>query len=159
MMKKQITLLLFLLIVPFLHAQTISRIEPPNWWTGMKWNKVQVMVHGEKIAADFPMIKMGPKGLNLAKGVNLVKINRVENPNYIFLDLVIDATAKPGIIQFPFLKNINFIKFEIEEDITTINIERLDNELILKKNDNYPTKILIFINDNCDTINYQRIED
>ena len=61
----------------------------------MKWNKVQVMVHGENIADNFPKIKMGPTGANLATGVTLVKINRVENPNYIFLDLVIAPTAKP----------------------------------------------------------------
>ena len=81
---------------------------PTHWFTGMKWNKVQVMVQGEKIADNFPMVKMGPKGMSLAKGVNLIKINRVENPNYIFLDLVIDATAKPGRIEFPFVKGINF---------------------------------------------------
>lgn len=48
-----------------------------------------------------------------------------------------------NVNMFLFLKNINFIKFEIEEDITTINIERLDNELILKKNNNIEAKWLI----------------
>ena len=81
---------------------------PTHWFTGMKWNKVQMMVHGDKIAAHFPMVKMGPKGMILAKGVNLVKINLVENPNYVFLDLVIDATAKPGKIDFPFIKDLAF---------------------------------------------------
>ena len=50
----------------------------------MKWNKVQIMLHGDRIAEKFPMIKMGPNGIKLATGVNLTKINRVENPNYIF---------------------------------------------------------------------------
>ena len=86
---------------------------PGNWWAGMKWNKVQVMVHGEKIAGQFPMIKMGAAGVKLAMGVKLVKINRVENPNYIFLDLVIEPSAKPGKISFPFLKNAN-IAFELK---------------------------------------------
>lgn len=86
---------------------------PTNWWTGMKWNKVQVMVHGTKIADDFPMIKMGPKGMKLVQGVNLLAINRVENPNYIFLDLSIDATAKPGKINFPFVKNIR-LEYELK---------------------------------------------
>src|SRR6186997_2472745 len=86
-----------------LHSQTENiKCYPTNWWTGMKWNKLQVMVHGDKIANNFPMIKMGPSGVKLATGVNLTKINRVENPNYIFLDLVIDATAKPGKFTFPF---------------------------------------------------------
>jgi hypothetical protein len=34
---------------------------PTHWFTGMKWNKVQVMVHGEKVAENFPIVKMGPK--------------------------------------------------------------------------------------------------
>ncbi|MEO6490515.1 MAG: alpha-amylase family glycosyl hydrolase [Ferruginibacter sp.] len=98
---------IFTSIVGFSQA-TNYKCYPTHWWTGMKWKKVQVMVHGEKIADNFPMIKMGPKGVSLAKGVNLVMINRVENPNYIFLDLVIDATARPGKISFPFVKNMNF---------------------------------------------------
>jgi glycosidase len=86
---------------------------PTHWWAGMKWNKLQIMVHGEKIAENFPMIKIGPKGLVLAKGVNLVKINRVENPNYVFLDLVIDASARPGKFSFPFVKNMN-LEYELK---------------------------------------------
>ncbi len=80
----------------------------------MKWNKLQVMVHGEKVADKFPMIKMGPGGVKLATGVHLMKINRVENPDYIFLDLVIDEAAKPGKFSFPFLKDIS-IEYELKE--------------------------------------------
>jgi len=79
----------------------------------MKWNKVQIMVHGDKVADHFPMIKMGPKGMKLATGVNLMMINRVENSNYIFLDLQIDATAKPGKITFPFLKDMT-LEYELK---------------------------------------------
>jgi glycosidase len=86
---------------------------PTNWWAGMKWNKLQIMVHGDKIADDFPMIKMGPKGVKLGTGIYLTAINRVENPNYVFLDLAIDATAKPGKFNFPFLKNIN-LEYELK---------------------------------------------
>lgn len=89
-------------------AQEAYKCYPTNWWVGMKWNKLQVMVHGDKISDHFPMIKMGPQGIKLAQGVSLLKVNRAENPNYIFLDLVIDATAKPGRISFPFVKDINF---------------------------------------------------
>jgi len=71
------------------------------------------MIHGDKIADSFPMIKMGPGGLKLAAGVSLTKITRVENPNYIFLDLVIGTNAKPGKFTFPFLKNIN-LQYELK---------------------------------------------
>ncbi len=98
-------LLLFLNLV---HAQAGYTCYPTHWWAGMKWNKLQVMVHGDKIADHFPMIKMGPAGVKLATGVTLVKINRVENPNYIFLDLVISAGAKPGKIKLSFVKDLDF---------------------------------------------------
>ncbi len=91
------------------HAQSPAySCYPTNWWVGMKWNKVQVMVHGKNVADNFPMIKMGQQGVKLSTGVRLTKINRVENPNYIFLDLTIDATAKAGKISFPFVKNMEF---------------------------------------------------
>ncbi|MEP6594939.1 MAG: glycoside hydrolase family 13 protein [Ginsengibacter sp.] len=114
-MKKFFLISCFLFLISyFVIAQADEyKCYPTNWWVGMKWNKVQVMVHGDKIAEQFPMIKMGPGGVKLATGVNLIKIDRVENPNYIFLDLIIDATAKPGRFTFPFLKDIN-LQYELK---------------------------------------------
>jgi glycosidase len=113
-MKRLLILSYSLFLIPyFTFPQDNVKIYPSNWWAGMKWNKVQVMVHGDKIADNFPMIKMGPKGVKLTTGVYLTKINRVENSNYIFLDLVIDATAKPGRFSFPFLKNMN-LQYELK---------------------------------------------
>jgi len=100
-------------IVAVAQNNTAYKIYPTNWWTGMKLNKIQLMVHGDKIADHFPMIKMGPKGMKLATGVNLLAINRVENPNYVFLDITIDATAKPGKFNFPFVKDIN-LEYELK---------------------------------------------
>jgi len=113
-MKKISFSILFFLFTLLSLAQNVGyKCYPTHWWAGMKWNKVQIMVHGDKIADNFPMIKMGPTGVKLATGVNLVKINRVENPNYIFLDLVIDATAKPGKFSFPFVNNID-LQYELK---------------------------------------------
>ena len=100
--KNLISYLLIFLLLPFIGYSQTVKTYPSHWWAGMKWNKLQVMVHGEKIAEQFPMIKMGPGGMKLATGIRLMKINRVENPNYIFLDLSIDASAKPGKFKFPF---------------------------------------------------------
>jgi glycosidase len=104
-MKKLMIAVCSLLSFSSVLAQAEIKCYPTHWWTGMKWTKLQVMVHGDKIAYEFPMIKMKAGGMKLATGVRLTKINRVENPNYIFLDLVIDETAKPGSFNFPFLKN------------------------------------------------------
>lgn len=110
-MKKLFTFYL-LLLASFSFSQTVN-IYPTHWWAGMKWNKLQLMIHGDKIAEQFPMIKMSPAGIKLATGVKLLKINRVENPNYIFLDLSIDASARPGKFSFPFLRNTK-IEYELK---------------------------------------------
>lgn len=114
-MKRKVFSVVCLLLLSFFATAQQAKYTcyPGNWWAGMKWNKVQVMVHGDKVAEQFPMIKMGARGIKLATGVNLVKINRVQNGNYIFLDLVIEPSAKPGKISFPMLKNTS-IQFEIK---------------------------------------------
>ncbi len=112
---KNLFIVFYLLLANICFAQYNDgyKCYPTNWWVGMKWNKVQIMVHGKKVADNFPMIKMGPEGMKLATGVRLMKINRVENPNYIFLDLVIDPTAKPGKFYFPFVRNME-LSYELK---------------------------------------------
>jgi len=72
----------------------INRIEPLNWWVGMKNPHVQLMVYEKNIGETLPQI-------NDAR-VELRKVNRVSNPNYLFLDLIIKPNAKAGhfLIQF-----------------------------------------------------------
>ena len=54
----------------------------------MKWNKVQLMLHGHDVgnAAGYTLNYPGVK----------IKINKVENKNYVFLDLIISTNAKTG---------------------------------------------------------------
>ncbi|HMM10738.1 MAG TPA: glycoside hydrolase family 13 protein [Bacteroidales bacterium] len=75
-------------------AQEISRIEPPFWWTGMAHSELQLLVHGKdigktRVSLDYP-------------GVELKEAVMVENPNYLFLNLVIRPEARPGIMQLSF---------------------------------------------------------
>jgi len=65
-----------------------ARVEPPFWWTGMKDPLVQVLIYdqdisGAKVSVDYP-------------GVELKNIHRVENPNYLFVDLEIQSYAQAG---------------------------------------------------------------
>jgi glycosidase len=75
---------------------SLERVEPMFWWVGMKNPKLQLIVHGNKIAErnvkfNYP-------------GVKLVQVHKVENPNYLFLDLEITAVAKPGAFNIVFSK-------------------------------------------------------
>ncbi len=86
-----------LLIFPmFLQAQSIQRIEPGNWWVGMKLNKVTLLVYGRDIQHLQPEIKY--------TGVNIVETEKVENPNYLFVTLVIDSGAAAGNAKIHFKK-------------------------------------------------------
>lgn len=97
-MKYFTTLLLLLSTAGFTFSQkNISRIEPPNWWTGMKNPAVQLLIYGEKIG-DFNPIVSYP-------GVRIKRVIKVENPNYLFLDLFIGPEAKPGNVRIDFYKN------------------------------------------------------
>ena len=65
---------------------------PPAWWTGMKEKKLQIMIHGDA-AGRMDQIKIDQQE------VKLVKVNKAENLHYIFLDLIIESSAKPGPLQ------------------------------------------------------------
>ncbi|RTQ49629.1 alpha-amylase [Hymenobacter gummosus] len=72
-------------------APTITRLNPTNWWVGMKHHDVQLLVYGPQAGTLTYSINY--------PGVKLVKANTVENPNYVFLDLSISPTAKPGQVK------------------------------------------------------------
>ncbi|MCK9423485.1 MAG: glycoside hydrolase family 13 protein [Bacteroidales bacterium] len=94
-MKRMV--LFFLVLIPFgLLSQEfrLDRIEPPNWWIGFKSPDLQLLIHGKNIATttvsvDYP-------------GFYIKKINKLKNPNYLFLDMTIGPGTKSGIaiIQF-----------------------------------------------------------
>jgi len=98
-MKFRISIVVsFVFLTGHLFAQipSLERVEPSFWWVGMKNPKLQLIVHGNNIAARAVKLSY--------PGVKLVKINKVENPNYLFLDLEISATAKAGTFNIAFTK-------------------------------------------------------
>ncbi|MGZ8517465.1 MAG: glycoside hydrolase family 13 protein [Chitinophagaceae bacterium] len=106
------SLLGLLLLFAELFAQ--PNLYPTNWWVGMKNPKLQLMIHQENISNQIPMYKLSASGMKLAEGVTLKMIHRVENPNYVFLDLVIDKNANPGERTFSFGSPANGIKLKYE---------------------------------------------
>jgi neopullulanase len=87
-MKLFQTLILFFVFSISIAAQDSIAVYPTHWWTGMKNNKLQLMVHGTDVAANRFSISY--------PGIKLVKTVKAENPNYVFLDLSITPGTKPG---------------------------------------------------------------
>ncbi len=93
---KTIFTLFLLLLGAQMFAQQVNleRIDPPFWWAGMKNPNLQLMVYGENIASTKPIIDYD--------GIQLLEVIKVESPNYLFLDIVINETVKPGTFNIIF---------------------------------------------------------
>ena len=76
----------------------VDGVYPSHWWVGMKNQQLQLMVRGANIQENSFSIAY--------PGVRLVKLHKPENRNYVFIDLVIGAAAKPGILNIV-LRNPN----------------------------------------------------
>lgn len=75
---------------------SLERIEPAFWWVGMKNPHLQLLVHGKDIAT---------RTVNLSyPGVKVLQVHKVENPNYLFIDLDVTPLAKPGSFAISFVK-------------------------------------------------------
>jgi len=75
-------------IEPITESYAIAKVEPPHWWIGLKNEKLQLLVKHTNIGSSTPSISY--------TGVDLVKVNEADSPNYLFLDLEISETAKAG---------------------------------------------------------------
>ena len=72
-------------------ADRIERVEPASWWVGMKDDRLQLLVHGDRVAELQPKLSY--------PGVTLVSAERVENPNYVFVNLRIAPGRSRTVIE------------------------------------------------------------
>jgi neopullulanase len=75
-------------------AIEITRVEPANWWAGMKNSELQIMVYG-------PGISKSSLSINYP-GIQIKEVAKTPNPNYIFIYLRIAKGVKPGKIPLQF---------------------------------------------------------
>jgi glycosidase len=111
-MKK---LLFSIIIIAFsisTFALNVDRVEPTFWWVGMKNPTLQLMVHGQEIAASEITLNY--------PGVKIKAISRQENPNFVFIDLFISPEAKAGTFQIQFTKS--------KKEVVTANYELKNRE-------------------------------
>src|SRR3954469_21137592 len=97
-MKKILAVFTFVFAVSFSFAQ-FAEIYPTNWWVGMKWNKVQLLVRGkydgfnnEKVSINYP-------------GITVNNTHKFENGRYLAVDVTISPTTKPGTVNVEFANN------------------------------------------------------
>lgn len=92
-MRKMLFHIILLCISLQLAAQEFE-VYPTHWWTGMQYRQLQLMVHSD---SDIP------KTVSISyPGVRVVKISQPENKHYVFIDLEIATTTKPGSFDLRF---------------------------------------------------------
>ena len=96
-MQLRPTLFLLLLLTTTLLSGQDLRIEPPNWWTGMRGDTLQLMIHGTDagsldLAVDAP-------------GVTLERTRGADSPNYLFAYLTIGTDAAAGPVRLAFSRD------------------------------------------------------
>ena len=80
-------------------APRIDHLEPPFWWAGMQCESLELMVHGERVAELEPRIEH--------PGVSLENVYRTSSPNYLFIELKLDADVAPGAVTIGFSRSGN----------------------------------------------------
>lgn len=83
----------------------VQRVEPLSWWVGMT-TPLQLMVQGDQISECEVSIEGG--------GVRVTKIHKADSPNYLFLDVEIDAAAEPGTRYLVFTRGEEQFKVSYE---------------------------------------------
>jgi glycosidase len=96
---------------------TFQRVDPPGWWVGMADSSLQLLVYGNEIALANVKINY--------PGVILNKITRLENPDYLVIDLVITKDTRPGKIPVVF-EYQREILFEIDYELNSRNESSAD---------------------------------
>ena len=99
-----LSLSLLLSIMTMKAAVKIDRIEPTDWFVGMKNTSLQLMVYGEGIktadvTTDYP-------------GVKVDSLVRLDSPNYLLVYLNLDG-AQPGTMTLNFKNNGSTRKLSI----------------------------------------------
>jgi neopullulanase len=82
--------LLFILLLQYqVSAQkpVINKVEPPNWWTGMKLNRIQLMLYGENLKDV--SIHFEPAG------IKVLSVDETEKGLYSFINIEIPSDAQP----------------------------------------------------------------
>lgn len=81
-------------------AQNNVECYPTHWWTGMKTNKIQLMLREPSANMILAVDKLVVR--SSSPDVKITKVSKVANRKYLFLDLAIAPSAKPQTVKLSF---------------------------------------------------------
>ena len=100
-------------------------IDPPFWWVGMKNPELQILVHDDNVASSEVSVNY--------PGVTIQRVDKVSNPNYLFIYLNIAPDAKPGTFDIVFKdkgkKTVN--RYELKERNSKVGAQGFGTEDVL----------------------------
>jgi glycosidase len=89
----------------FSQSFQINKIEPPNWWSGMKYNNVQFMIYGKNLN--------NISTLNDLNELKIEKIYKADNSNYCFLDISIPVINRDSVYKIYLTNKVDTLDIEI----------------------------------------------
>ena len=75
-------------------ASRIEHLEPPFWWIGMASDRLELLVHGNRVGELEPELDY--------PGVTIEAVHRTGNPNYLFIELKLSDSVVPGEFDIDF---------------------------------------------------------
>ena len=92
-------------------APAVEKVDPPNWWAGMKINPVRLLIQGKNL--NDAIVKAEGAGLNA------YNVRASKNGHYLFVDVKVDKYAKVGKynIKITTPKGTTTAPFEIKKRI------------------------------------------
>ncbi|MBB4805164.1 glycosidase [Chryseobacterium defluvii] len=88
--------------------KALEKVEPAFWWKGMNNPELQILVYGKDIVKN---------EIELSDGIQVKKIQKVENPNYVFITI---NTSEINVPKFRIhvkngKKNIDSYTYELKQ--------------------------------------------
>ncbi len=121
---------LLLLYCQIGHPQnfSIDKIEPPNWWVGMNWDTVQLMIYGENLG-DIKVRSSDSK-------FKILNVQSTGNDSYMFVDVYIPENMEP--------RNYNLIFFndDIEKEFS---YQILQREILPEEHQGFSNEDVIYL--------------
>lgn len=96
----------------FSQEGNFDKIEPPFWWKNMNNKELQIMFHGDQISQFHIKIDID--------GIQLLRTEKTNNPNYLFLYVNIDKSFSSNSFDIKFFlqnKEISSVNYELKDRI------------------------------------------